>query len=462
MLNTLSSSFRQTSSDLWHFIKNPVDAPDTGFSALGKLRVLLLVLLLDVILSIFLIGVLRGIEALGWYNSESHAVAEMMRHMPLWGFMVLGVIAIPLLEELVFRFGLRFRRGYFAVPFAIMLLTATGFAFYLLPLLWALGVLVALGVLMVLYLLNADAIGDYLEQVWPRKYRIVFYTVALLFGLIHITNFNDFNYASAAVLLVPVIVAPQIWAGLILGYMRVKHGFFWGFFLHAAHNAFFLTLALFFMGTLEEKLNISNENYTLKIEEHILKEPTASSLSHVGHDSIVFENIKLNDVIVSLLQKERTSTQFESNKSLGKTINLRYVSHTGNLAQNRDSVLANLQKLYKFDVTTLDLEQDMWDVELENTTVLAQHIAADTGLYRSTVTPVEITMENATVEQLLLTVKDEFYLHLTDKTAKPGKYNFKLAKNGFKQLRADLQQKYGLSLEPRKFMAEQAVVSFRK
>ena len=461
MLNMFSQSLSKTASDLWSFIKRPEDKPDTAPGASGKLRVLLQVLLIDIVICMLLTGVLEGLERLGWYSTDSHAVAEMLYALPVWGMLLLGVVFIPLLEELIFRFGLRFRRGFFGVLFTIVLLVLAGFGFKLLPLLWALGVMLALGVVLVLYFINAYAIGNYLEQVWPRKYRYVFYTVAFLFGLIHITNFTDFNYASAALLLIPIIVAPQIWAGLALGYMRVKYGFFWGFYLHAAHNAFFFTLGLLFLSNVKEKLNISNENYTLKIEEHMRREETATSHSHIGHDTIAFENTKLDKVIADLLQKDRVSVQYEKSAHLGKSINLAYKGKTADMEQSRKHILAELQELYDFDVTTIDVEQEMWDIRLGDSSTLAHHIAEDSGPSKVTVTPIDITLENATVGELLKAVKEEFYLNVTDNTAQAGRYNFKLAKNGFEQLREELQSKYGITMQPRKIMAEQAVVSFR-
>lgn len=68
-----------------------------------------------------------------------------------------------------------------------------------------------------------------------------FYATAMIFAFVHTTNFklpSELWYYG------PFLVVPQLILGLFLGYMRVRNGFFTGFFLHAFHNGI-ATLALF-------------------------------------------------------------------------------------------------------------------------------------------------------------------------------------------------------------------------
>lgn len=53
------------------------------------------------------------------------------------------------------------------------------------------------------------------------------------FGLIHIGNFPEID---GFYWLIPILVAPQISAGIFLGYIRTKLGLLWSILLHAAHN----------------------------------------------------------------------------------------------------------------------------------------------------------------------------------------------------------------------------------
>lgn len=216
------------------------------------------------------------------------------------------------------------------------------------------------------------------------------------------------------------------------------------------------------MGNLEEKLNITNESYSLKVEERILHEPTATTRYKVGKDSIVFVGKELKDVIEVLLKKERNYLQYGKHVKLNKTINLTYKNHSGDNEKDKERILAELEKLYKFNITTDNWEQEIWDLAVADSSTLSRYAVKDQGQSRTEISSTDITMESVTMEELLKTVNNEFYVVLNNKTAKPGRYNFKFAKNGFDQLKEDLKTKYGLILQPRKIMAEHAIIEFNK
>ena len=465
MLHTFTHQLKQTTTDLWSFLRNPKDQPSSEQSAASKTRILLFVLLIDVIISIGLVGVLQLIELLGWYSSENHAVMEQLRTLPVWAFLLVGVLAIPLLEELVFRYGLRFKIGYISFVVFVLLLAVAISTFKYLPLVWALGISAVLTMALVLYVLNVDAIANSLQKVWSKVYGTFFYTVTFLFGLIHITNFTDFDYASAAVLLIPIIVAPQILGGSLMGYMRVKHGFFWGYFLHAGHNALFFGLALATMGALEEKLNIQNDSYTLQVEEHLRYEQTAPSSNLVSHDSVGFMNQKLKDVILALLDQDKSGVEFEKARHHDRVINLKFKPHslTKDIKQNKELVLGQLQELYKFDISYRSQQEDAWDVAIADTALLASHAVAN--ISKSTVVhnPDSIMLENVTMGELVSAIETDFKVRLISRRdlLELGKYDFKLAKGDFKQVQEDLKTKYGILLQSRMELADLAVVSFK-
>lgn len=462
MLKAFTSNFKQTVSNLLSFLKRPSDSPETDVSTKDKVRELFNLLLIKVLIALVFTGLIWSIEKLGWYKIDGHAVEAMLRSAPIWVGLLLGVILIPLLEEFVFRFGLRFRRGYFTFLLFVLLLTAGIFAFKMMPLVWAMGAIVALCMLMIAYLIKAYAIGEFLEGVWPRMYGVVFYCVAILFGLVHLLNYTDFNYTSVAILLIPVLIGSQIWGGLSMGYMRVKYGFFWGFFLHAAHNAVFLGSGLLFMSQLEEKLNVSNENYSLKVEEHFYFDKTADSKRMVSVDTAVFVNTKLNDVITHLLQVENVFIVDNTSNKFTPAVNLYYKSETSDLAQTKEAILAELQKLYKFDVTKADVEKEMWDVKVENTAALATSQSTRGGITSEiTIDTKGIEMHNVTMADLLTTLQKEYNIILADKTTDAGRYNFTFSKKGFADLKAELKEKYGLALQSKMIMTQQALVEFR-
>ncbi|WP_299984471.1 CPBP family intramembrane glutamic endopeptidase [uncultured Pontibacter sp.] len=464
MLHSFTLQLKQTASDIWFFLKNPKDQPATENSRSFKLRILLYVLLIDMALMFVLTGVINLVELMGWHSNNSHAVIEMMRSFPVWAFLLLGVLAVPLLEELVFRYGLRFKSGYMALLAFVATIALGVLAYSLLPLEGAIGVWVISGMALVLYALNADAITGFLKKLWDKVYSVFFYFMAFAFGLIHITNFTDFDYASAAVLLIPILIAPQVVGGMLMGYMRVKYGFFWGYFLHASHNALFFGLALATMGMLDEKLHIQDENYTLQVEEHMLYDQTALSSKHIGSDSLGFENQRLHDVILALLDKDESFVELDKKKHQHTAIDLKFKDHSASrdTKQNKQLVLQQLQEVYKFEVTYRSQQRDAWDVAIADSILLAAHAVAD--LKRSTVRYSEeaITFENVTLGELVSAVEKNFKVGLISerKLLELGKYDFKLPKNDFEQAKEDLKTKYGILLQSRMELADLAVVTF--
>jgi len=74
-----------------------------------------------------------------------------------------------------------------------------------------------------------------------KNYKIYFYLSAISFGSVHIANYKVENFIPGLVI---ILVLPQIFGGLILGYIRLSMGLFWSICFHAFHNAFFLTFLL--------------------------------------------------------------------------------------------------------------------------------------------------------------------------------------------------------------------------
>ncbi|GGG08019.1 CPBP family glutamic-type intramembrane protease [Pontibacter amylolyticus] len=465
MLQSFTLQLRQTATDLWLFLKNPKDQPAATSSLSFKIRILLYVLLIDLLLSFAIIGVIQLVSLLGWHTGNTHAVLELMRSFPVWAFLLLGVLVVPFLEELVFRYGLRFKSGYITLLVLAASIALGAVAYSLFPLEGAIGTWIILGMALVLYALNGETITRFWEKMWSKIYGAFFYFMAFAFGLIHITNFTDFDYASVAVWLIPILIAPQIVGGMLMGYMRVKHGFRWGFYLHASHNALFFGLALASLGTLEEKLNIRNENYTMQVGEYLLHDQTAIASKFIGPDSIGFENQKLHDVILALLDKEESRVKLDKTRHQYTAIDLKFKANklAKDAKQNKQLVLEQLQQVYKFDVTYRSEETDDWDVAIADADLLVTHSVADLGRSIVQYNEEDITFENVTLGELVGAVEKNFQVGIIAKREllESGKYNFKLTKNDFEQAREDLKTKYGILLQSRMELADLAVVSFK-
>lgn len=118
---------------------------------------------------------------------------------------------------------------------------------------------------LILYTFNRR-MADKRETFLSSKYPFYFYTVAILFALSHLSNFS---YSVSLLLFAPIVILPQFIGGFFMGFIRIKQGFIWGFFLHALHNAIFILPVLLFPSINNPKLieKIERDDYTFEVYE---------------------------------------------------------------------------------------------------------------------------------------------------------------------------------------------------
>ena len=144
--------------------------------------------------------------------------------------LILIVLIAPLLEETIYRLPLQ--RRFHPTLISISLLagalffTTVGSAIFWLVLFSA----VAVGMIAL-----KPELRETVQTQWFANPRIPIYSITLIFGLIHIVNF-EVNWSIFAVLMAPLVVSPQIWLGLMFTIARVRYGWWAGLALHATHN----------------------------------------------------------------------------------------------------------------------------------------------------------------------------------------------------------------------------------
>ncbi len=181
---------------LYLFLKNPVYKEDENTNLDYRLSLGVRILVLGLGVSILLVLITATIES--FFNLElgKHAINELVATKPIWHILLLGVVIAPFFEELIFRGPLALFKN-----------------------------------------------SPYFKQ--------LFYGLAIIFGLIHISNFET---TTATLILIPLLVAPQIWIGILFGYIRIRFGLAWAMGLHSTHN-----LVLFIPLALSDVLNIPLE-----------------------------------------------------------------------------------------------------------------------------------------------------------------------------------------------------------
>ncbi len=147
------------------------------------------------------------------------------------------VIIAPIMEEIIFRYGLRYSKTILACLIWI-------------PIYWIvkhtvpqsnLPLSIGLSLLSIPIIRFAMKPFDaQLEKLWIRGFPFLFHVFAITFGLIHLSNYSNIsNYFLA----IP-LVSSQFVSGYVLGFVRMKFGLIYSMGLHFVWN-FFATITLF-------------------------------------------------------------------------------------------------------------------------------------------------------------------------------------------------------------------------
>lgn len=204
------------------FVRSPVpELPPAGTSSVRDFVRLWLACLATVLLT----------APVAFLGAEAAGAGNRIDDVPTGALAVLALAVAPLIEEVAFRLPLaRFRAP-------SLVIAAAALAVLLAPA----GVLVlALAVAVVL----VPPLRRRAVELWARRFPLVFWTSAVLFGLLHTFNWELDGLGVAAVVVVPLLVLPQAGLGLVLGAARVRLGLGGAILLHAAYNGTILALVL--------------------------------------------------------------------------------------------------------------------------------------------------------------------------------------------------------------------------
>jgi hypothetical protein len=147
------------------------------------------------------------------------------------------VIMAPVIEELAFRLPLRYSpKNIFIAIGTMLFLFLNTFNVYISLFL---GSLIALIPFMKIISINTF---KQIKKYYIKFYKFIFYFLALSFGLLHLTTFNDLNIIQFGI--APLFVINQIFIGLFLSYTRANYefGFVYCVIIHIFINLIFILL----------------------------------------------------------------------------------------------------------------------------------------------------------------------------------------------------------------------------
>lgn len=163
---------------LWNFIKNPIYKEDKNTDIKYRLVILFKLLLIALTISIVLAGIIGIVETVFSLDFGKHAIEGALEKFSPLFLAFVAVILAPFMEEFIFRAPMTFFKD-------------------------------------------------------KPYFKYIFYALTLIFGFYHITNFE---ITTTILLLSPLLVAPQISVGALLGFIRVRFGLWWAIGLHAVYN----------------------------------------------------------------------------------------------------------------------------------------------------------------------------------------------------------------------------------
>lgn len=425
-------NIKETYTDLISFLKNPIDEAGPELSIAQKFKSVISLLIIEIPLMAVLILLISGLETLGLVDPDNHKIMDMIKSYPVVLLLVLTVVFGPLIEELIFRLYLRYKDNY-ALRFLISIVSLTGVR-------------------------NEQKAETFFISLWKKRYKFIFYFSAVIFGLIHISNF-EFSYT--ILLLSPILVAPQIILGLIIGYSRVRNGFVSGLLLHSLHNAFFIGIPLFFMLNDTEKINVETSSFTIKIEE--TNDISIPSYQKNYPDSIAYKNVSLKTTLTYLLNTNEILLNTNDTIMLDKTLHLNFKNKSKNSSKTKSIALNQLAKSYDFKIKKSTIPTEVWNLEVTNQALLSKY-KSNNNAYGNiiTVNPKEIIIEKSKISALVYALIPKSNKMILDKTGSEDNYNLTLKINDFESIKKQLKEKYGLSLVQQKIDLEHFTVDFQK
>ena len=162
-------------------------------------------------------------------------------------FVLIAVVFAPLIEEVLFRSWLGFRRGVLLIlPALLLLLTGLGLTSEAHPsVLTQLIVVIAFAATALYgwkwYVLKPDVEDQ--SRVLHHVFPLIFWGTALLFGAMHAANFAP----GFPIWAMPVVVLPLIFVGVVFGFIRMRFGFLIGILFHSGYNALVVTISSLLM-----------------------------------------------------------------------------------------------------------------------------------------------------------------------------------------------------------------------
>lgn len=402
---------RKNSFEIGNYLRKPIELPDSTDSLAIKWQYFLFTYIL-----IVLMAILTGIfPALVVPDEKDNAIFKLIETYPLPLVILIGTVFIPLIEELIFRLGLSHK---YNLLFQLIL-----------------------GMSRLLNTEKQHRIQQWLHKGWDRSYAGFFYFVAILFALLHLFNYE---LSWKIVLLSPLLVLPQFLGGLVIGYLRIRQGFVWGFLLHFLYNFTFLAIPLLVLNGPIEKLNKVTDLYSIQIEE-LQAGYSQSTFQLNDSNQIRYEGMRLYDVLSDLLQTDKKQIEFEVDGLKEIKLNL-YFQMKDSIIDANSLIINELRNKYDFQIRQDSVDIEIVRVQVKDSSKLTPYLTCGDSVETSIFTTDSVVVKNGGISSVTYALNgfydDFFQCDEADILA----FSLTLQKVPREALKNYLEEQYGISL----------------
>lgn len=212
----------------YSFLKNP---QPFKFSHSSKelVKDFFSILLLNFCFAILLLTVLSFFKHFNLVNM--YEGPDFLNEFGIIGTFIFVCIFAPISEELLFRWQLKDINGtiYFvSLSIAIIIVSYLSNS-------WIKFAVITIALLVAATVISSIRTKNrFLSiRIWKKAYPYLFYFTALMFGLIHLSNYKDLSITDPSFVF---YIGSQVFGALGLGYIRIKHGLIYAILLHAIYN----------------------------------------------------------------------------------------------------------------------------------------------------------------------------------------------------------------------------------
>lgn len=457
---------------IFKFFLKPEEDSSSGQTISDKIKWLLFLLVFEMPFMFVAVFLQQLLFRNGLVNSENHFVNEFFRERDFLSSLIFMLI-LPFIEELVFRLPLRYKKINF-IPFIIFITLLTWVllseTFYF-SLALSIPLFVVITAFLIFYIFNRR-MAENRETFLSSNYPFYFYTVAILFALSHLSNFS---YSVSLLLFAPIVILPQFIGGFFMGFIRIKHGFIWGFFLHALHNAIFTLPVLLFPFINNPKLieKIEKSDYTFEVyegyhfnsPEFAKSEPVSSPRKITPNEIVLYGTFK--NVVSNLTITNKKYIRFKNSILAEKEISLYFRNDSAKIKSAYFAsrlAFENLLKSHNLESKTEKRDLTVWNLSVKNEHLFATHfsdsvdsISQNTirGFYGARDT---LKLHEINSEFLAKTLRIAFDAEIQNDIDKNAVFSIKIPNDNFNDLKQFLESNYGLTIEKRTEKRDMLVV----